>query len=80
MTLEALLAEVQSPCLVCGEFPMEVRQQILNQAEARLVSPAASVRRPGVLAELAWTRWQSGQVDEEAALAPIYLHIAEPVP
>ena len=79
VTLEALLAEVQGPCVVCGEFPLEVRQQILNQAEARLVSPAASVRRPGTLAELAWMRWQNGQVDDEAALAPIYLHVAEPI-
>ena len=79
VALEALLAEVQDPCVVCGEFPLEVRQQILNQAEARLASPAASVRRPGMLAELAWVRWQSGQVDDEAALAPIYLHVAEPV-
>jgi tRNA threonylcarbamoyladenosine biosynthesis protein TsaB len=80
VTLEALLAEVQSPCLVCGEFPAEVRQQILNHEEARLVSPAASVRRPAVLAELAWARWQNGDTDEEASLAPIYIHVAEPIP
>lgn len=80
VTLEALLAEVQNPCLVCGEFPAEVRQQILNHKEAHLVSPAGSVRRPAVLAELAWARWQNGDTDEEASLAPIYLHIAEPIP
>jgi tRNA threonylcarbamoyladenosine biosynthesis protein TsaB len=80
VTLEALLAEVQTPCVVCGEFPAEVRHQILTQEEARLASPAASVRRPAVLAELAWARWQNGDTDEEASLAPIYLHIAEPVP
>jgi len=79
VTLEALLAEVQSPCVVCGEFPAEVRQQILNHKDAQLVSPAGSVRRPAVLAELAWARWQSGDTDEEASLAPIYLHIAEPI-
>jgi universal bacterial protein YeaZ len=79
VTLEALLAEVDSPCVVCGEFPAEVRQQIMNQEEARLVSPTGSVRRPAVLAELAWARWQSGDVDDEAALAPIYLHVAEPI-
>ncbi|HEU0297346.1 MAG TPA: tRNA (adenosine(37)-N6)-threonylcarbamoyltransferase complex dimerization subunit type 1 TsaB [Anaerolineales bacterium] len=80
VTLEALLAEVQNPCVVCGEFPAEVRQQILNHEEARLVSPAGSVRRPAVLAELAWARWQNGDTDDEASLAPIYLHIAEPIP
>jgi tRNA threonylcarbamoyladenosine biosynthesis protein TsaB len=80
VTLEALLAELQTPCLACGEFPAEVRQQILNHKEAQLVSPAGSVRRPAVLAELAWARWQNGDTDEEASLAPIYLHIAEPIP
>jgi tRNA threonylcarbamoyladenosine biosynthesis protein TsaB len=80
VTLEVLLAELQIPCVVCGEFPAEVRQQILTQPEARLVSPAASVRRPAILAELAWARWQNGDTDEEASLAPIYLHIAEPIP
>lgn len=79
MTLEALLAEVQSPCVLGGEFPAEVRQQILNPKEAQLVSPAGSVRRPAILAELAWARWQSGDVDDEASLAPIYLHVAGPI-
>jgi hypothetical protein len=32
-----------------------------------------------VLAELAWARWQQGDVDDEATLAPIYLHTAEPI-
>jgi tRNA threonylcarbamoyladenosine biosynthesis protein TsaB len=79
VTVEVLLAELQSPCVVCGEFPAEVRRQILDQEQARLVSPAGSVRRPAVLAELAWARWQNGDVDDEASLAPIYLHVAEPI-
>lgn len=79
VTVEELLSEVKIPCTVCGEFPAEVRQQILNEEQVRLISPAGSVRRPAVLAELAWARWQSGDTDEEASLAPIYLHIAEPV-
>lgn len=79
VTLEALLAEVQSPCVVCGEFPAEVRQQILNQEQVRLISPAGSVRRPAILAELAWARWQNSDTDDEASLAPIYIHVAEPI-
>jgi tRNA threonylcarbamoyladenosine biosynthesis protein TsaB len=79
VTLDALLGELRSPCVVCGEFPAEVRQQILNQESARLALPAGSVRRPAVLAELAWARWQNGDVDDEASLAPIYLHVAEPI-
>lgn len=79
VALEALLTELQSPCVLCGEFPAEVRQQILKPKEAQLVSPAGSVRRPAILAELAWARWQSGDVDDEASLAPSYLHVAGPI-
>src|SRR5262245_11513649 len=79
VTLEALLAEMGSPCAVSGEFPAEVRQQILTHKEVQLVSPTGSVRRPAVLAELAWARWQNDDTDEEASLAPIYIHVAEPI-
>jgi tRNA threonylcarbamoyladenosine biosynthesis protein TsaB len=79
VTLEALVAEVKCPSLICGEFPVEDRQVILKNENARLGSPAQSGRRPAVLADLAWARWQNGDVDDEASLAPIYLHTAEPV-
>ena len=80
VTLEALTNEVQSPVMVCGELNSEERQKLAEKAEIHLVSPAQSVRRPAVLAELVWARWQAGQVDDEAKLAPIYLHVAEPIP
>ena len=79
VTLEALMAEVQNPTVICGEFSAEIRQVISTNENARLVTPANSVRRPSVLAELAWARWQNGDVDDEAALAPIYLHTAAPI-
>jgi len=79
VTLEALMAEVQSPSVVCGEFTAEIRQKLVSNENIQLVSPSNSIRRPAVLAELAWKRWQSGDVDDEAALAPIYLHVAEPI-
>lgn len=80
--LNALIAEIQSPTIVCGEFTAEDRGQLAqNEANVKLVSPAQSVRRPSVLAELAWKRWQKGEVDDEATLAPIYLHTTgEPIP
>lgn len=79
VNLEALLAEVKSPSLMCGEFTDEIRQKIMSNENARLVSPVNSIRRPAVLAELAWARWQSGDVDDDASLAPMYLHTAEPI-
>lgn len=80
LTVEALINEVKSPILLCGELTAKERQTLAGKAEIQLVSPAQSVRRPAVLAELAWSRWQAGKVDDEATLAPIYLHVAEPVP
>ncbi len=80
VTLEALMDEVKSPSVICGEFPAEARQVILNNEHARLASPMNSIRRPSVLAELTWARWQNGNVDDEASLAPIYLHTADPIP
>jgi tRNA threonylcarbamoyladenosine biosynthesis protein TsaB len=80
LTLEMLTNEVKSPVMVCGELTSEERQKLAEKADVHLVSPAQSIRRPAVLAELAWARWQAGQVDDEAKLAPIYLHVAEPIP
>lgn len=79
LTVEALAEEVNRPTLVCGELPLEARQRLAQKPEIQLLSPSQSVRRPAVLAEIAWERWQAGQVDEEATLAPIYLHTAEPI-
>ena len=73
VSLEVLMDGVKSPSVVCGEFSAEEIQKIKNE-NMHLASPAQSVRRPAVLAELAWARWQAGDVDDQASLAPIYLH------
>ena len=80
VTAQALLEEVQSPVIVCAELTSEERQILAANPEIQLASPANSIRRPAVLAELAWTRWLAGDVDDRATLAPIYLHTAEPIP
>lgn len=80
ITLAALAEEANSPIMVCGELTAEERRTLATNPEIHLVSPAQSVRRPAVLAELAWARWQAGSVDDQATLAPIYLHVAEPIP
>ena len=80
VTVDALAAEIQSPSIVCGELTSAERQKLAPNTNIQLASPAQSLRRPAMLAELAWSRWQSGQVDDEATLAPIYLHVAGSVP
>jgi len=79
-TLEVLMDEVKRPVIVCGEFTSAERQKLSERPEIHLLSPAQSVRRPAVLAELAWARWQAGSVDDGATLAPIYLHVAGSIP
>lgn len=81
VSVDSLIYEIKTPTLVCGEFSAEERQRLAkDEVNVKLVSPAQSVRRPAVLAELAWKRWQRGDVDDEATLAPIYLHTSEPIP
>ena len=79
VTVEEIKAEVQRPSMVCGEFTSDDRQALEVNKDVHLAPPSQSVRRPAVLAELAWKRWQAGDVDDEASLAPIYLHTAEPL-
>ena len=76
---QAINDEVASPSLVCGEFTGEVRQEIESNQNARLASPEDSQRKPAMLAKLAWARFQHGDADDAASLAPIYLHTAAPI-
>jgi tRNA threonylcarbamoyladenosine biosynthesis protein TsaB len=75
-TADKLAESIHHPTLIVGELSAEERQRLARKRKnIQLASPAQSVRRPALLAELAWTRWQAGHVDETASLAPIYLHI-----
>jgi len=76
MDVEELVKEIRSPTIVCGELTAEERQRLARKHKNVLLpSPAACLRRPGVLAELAWERWQAGQDEPLASLSPIYLQI-----
>jgi tRNA threonylcarbamoyladenosine biosynthesis protein TsaB len=76
-TVKSLADSIKSPTLVCGELTAEQRQRLgRKRANVILATPAQSVRRPAVLAELAWQRCQAGKLDDPATLAPIYLHSA----
>jgi tRNA threonylcarbamoyladenosine biosynthesis protein TsaB len=80
-TAESLARSIRHPSIVCGELNAEDRQRLRRKrVNVVLSSPSGSVRRPAILAELAWERWRSGHIEDAAALAPIYLHSGEPVP
>ena len=76
-----LSRQIHEPTIVCGELT-EPQQHILARKYKNVIlaSPAHSLRRPAILAELAWKRWQVGEIDDPASLSPSYLHIGEPIP
>ena len=79
VSAEALSAAIEQDAVICGDLTPSERQILQKNPHIRLVSPALGARRPGLLAELAYARWQAGQTDNLATLAPIYLHIGEPI-
>jgi tRNA threonylcarbamoyladenosine biosynthesis protein TsaB len=80
-TADALLETIHKPVIVCGEMSADERHRMARKYKnVMLAPPTQCVRRPGILAELAWQKWQSGKVDNAATLAPIYLHVAGGLP
>lgn len=79
VTLAELCATVAGPTLFCGDLDGNTAGQLRRclGANAHLPSPAAGLRRPSFLAELAWRRFAAGERDDLVTLEPIYL--GEPV-
>jgi tRNA threonylcarbamoyladenosine biosynthesis protein TsaB len=76
-TIDELADAIKVPTLVCGEMTAGERQRLSRKYKnVHISSPAHSIRRPGILAELAWDLWQAGKTDPAASLAPIYLYVA----
>ncbi len=76
-TVDELADEIESPTYVAGELSSEDRSRLARKrVNVLLASPVYCVRRPAILAELAWARWQKNEVDDAASLAPVYLHVA----
>jgi len=79
--VDELADMIEHPTIVAGELNADERQRLARKkVNVQLAAPSACVRRPAILAELAWARWQANQVDEVASLAPIYLHVGEGIP
>ncbi len=75
-TLEALAASIEGPAWMAGELSPQERQWLARKKhDVSLAPPSLCVRRPSLLAELAWVRWQENRVDEPASLAPVYLQV-----
>jgi tRNA threonylcarbamoyladenosine biosynthesis protein TsaB len=61
---------VSAPSWVCGDLTPALAALLDVR---NVIAPApANLRRAGVLAELAYTRWQNGDTDDPLTLMPIY--------
>jgi len=81
MTWAELRDRLESPTYVCGELDEDGREALANHAHAKLAPPALCVRRPGVLAEIAWQKIRSGWDIHPAQVVPVYLRSSsEPSP
>jgi tRNA threonylcarbamoyladenosine biosynthesis protein TsaB len=79
VTLDELCAGLAGKTLFCGDLdaPTVAALRTCLGAKALFPSAAANLRRPAVLAELAWRRHAAGEHDDVSSLEPIYL--GEPV-
>jgi tRNA threonylcarbamoyladenosine biosynthesis protein TsaB len=79
--IHRLAHRIQQPTLITGELNEDERRSLARKYKnVHLASPAQTLRRPAYLAELAWMRWQTGQLDDPATLSPVYLHFGAPIP
>jgi tRNA threonylcarbamoyladenosine biosynthesis protein TsaB len=73
-TWDQLTEEISEPVLFAGEIDEAGAEAISRLGERGVLLPAARrVRRAGFLAELGWERLNRGEIDDPAALTPIYL-------
>jgi tRNA threonylcarbamoyladenosine biosynthesis protein TsaB len=59
----------------CGDVDAALAKLLAERmgTRATIASPALNVRRAAFLAELAWARFQRGESDDAASLAPMYM-------
>lgn len=73
MTTEDILAEIKAPTTICGEMSADERRALQSDRRVTLAAPSRCLRRPSILAELAWSRLRSKGEPDAATLAPSYL-------
>jgi tRNA threonylcarbamoyladenosine biosynthesis protein TsaB len=74
LTIDSLLRLVTERCAIVGDLDAEDRTRLAALGtDAWVAPPALSVRRPGVLAELAWHQLRQGCPPGPEAGEPIYL-------
>jgi tRNA threonylcarbamoyladenosine biosynthesis protein TsaB len=80
-TVDLLAKSITRTALVAGELSSDERQRLARKRARVILAPLhLCVRRPSVLAEIGWKRFAAAEVDDIATLAPMYLHMGEPIP
>ena len=76
---DELFSRIQGRPIICGEAAQDAGPSIRERIGegARLAASPPPTRRAGVLAEIAYRRWQSGHVDDPASLQPTYLRSSQ---
>jgi hypothetical protein len=74
-TVSELIAELNDsgPVLVTGEIDEDQAGLIGPITDVSMPPFALRMRHPGALAELAWSRWRAGDVDDATSMEPVYL-------
>lgn len=78
LSWEDLKGELKVATYICGELDGEGREALRRESLAVLAPPSMCVRRPSILAEIAWQKGRRGTTENPAELSPIYLDPIKP--
>lgn len=74
VTADELEERIVSPTVICGEMNADEKKTISRRwRNAIIPDPPLNVRRPSILAQIAHERFNAGEADNSATIAPIYL-------
>lgn len=71
-TWQELRDDIYEPTWVCGDLRGELIDTLTTNEHARIAPATLNLRRAGYLAEIAWTRWQKGEIDDVLTLSALY--------
>ncbi len=73
LSWEELREGLSEATYICGEISESERKSLRKEANVVLAPASLCVRRPSILAELAWQKIKRGKLESPAELAPTYL-------
>ncbi len=71
--LPEILADIEEDTILCGDLGLLWSGTEVDRAQVHVATPAASLRRSGYLAEIAWRLRQSGQTQDPNEVEALYL-------